>query len=351
MIPRELETSKLSATTINEACAWFAEFRSEDVDGKTRECFMEWLRISPTHIRAYLEIAGAYAELGPAEVKALLDVEALIASARAEPLFIELPSVPTSLRPRSRSAPRVWSLAASVFVIAVAVGLWQYSARDTYRTQIGEQRSFTLTDGSRIDLNARSRIRIRMSESDRRIDLLDGQAMFHVAKDANRPFIVRADEATVRAVGTAFDINFGARATTVTVVEGVVAVSAPLTQPEKRAEAHGSRLPTPTFVSAGEQVKVSGSTTTSPQAVNVAAVTAWTAHKLLFEGTPLLDVVEQFNRYNKRQIVIDDRTLERFQVSGYYPTTDPGSLLNFLRTEPQIEVIERADSTHLALKP
>ena len=84
--------------------------------------------------------------------------------------------------------------------------------------------------------------------------------------------------------------------------------------------------------------------------MNLAAATAWTQHKLVFEGTALQDVVEQFNRYNARQIVIDDNTLLTFQVSGYYATPDPASLLNFLRTEPHIEVVESGSVIHIKLK-
>lgn len=337
--------SGISDAAIDEASAWFVEFRLGEVDAKARERFIEWLRVSPMHIRAYLEIAGTYAEMGPPEARAHVDVAGLIAAARAESSVIELPVPTARVQAQAQSgSPRIgkphrarlWALAASVLALTVGLYLWQGYFRETYSTQIGEQRSLTLSDGSRIDLNARSRIRIRMSSEERRIELLDGQALFHVARDVTRPFVVHATGTTVRAVGTSFDINRGPGGITVTVLEGRVA-------------ARSAAEPKEILLSAGEQLRVPAVVAAlAPKPVNVAAVTAWTQHSLVFEGTPLQDVIEQFNRYNERQIVIDDRALDTFQVSGYYATPDPASLLNFLRSEPHIDVIESGDAVHIA---
>ena len=101
---------------------------------------------------------------------------------------------------------------------------WGLSKPTTYSTAIGEQRSFTLADGSTIELSPRSRVRVRLSDRERDIQLLDGQAFFTVTKDVNRPFVVAVDQARVRAVGTQFDVNKRRSGTTVTVLEGRVAV-------------------------------------------------------------------------------------------------------------------------------
>ena len=110
-----------------------------------------------------------------------------------------------------------------VLVIAGAIW-WQAEHFPIYATEIGERRSITLADGSTVDLNARSRVRIEFSKKERRVDLLDGQALFQVTKDKNRPFIVSSGDATVRAVGTQFDVYRRTNSTTVTVLEGRVAV-------------------------------------------------------------------------------------------------------------------------------
>ncbi len=76
----------------------------------------------------------------------------------------------------------------------------------TYATGIGEQRSIVLADGSTVDLNSRSKIRIRFSSERRGVELIEGQALFKVAKDHARPFVVDSDGTRVRAVGTQFDV-------------------------------------------------------------------------------------------------------------------------------------------------
>jgi transmembrane sensor len=73
---------------------------------------------------------------------------------------------------------------------------------------------------------------------------------------------------------------------------------------------------------------------------DTSVATAWLQKHLVFEETPLADVAEQFNRYSRRPLVIDDRTLQQVKISGIYSSTDPASLINFLRSQPGILVIE-----------
>lgn len=104
-----------------------------------------------------------------------------------------------------------WQLAsrvlAAAFVVAlVSVSAWLYAERNTYGTGIGEQRSITLSDGSIIELNAHSKVRVAFHDRERDLELLEGQALFRVAKNRNRPFVVHAGGTSVRAVGTQFDV-------------------------------------------------------------------------------------------------------------------------------------------------
>ena len=93
---------------IAEASAWFIEFRAGDADGDARVRFIEWLRRSPEHIHAYLEISGVWAELPTADPEGKIDIEALIERARGEPDVIPLPSdrrhpgmAPSALKPHT----------------------------------------------------------------------------------------------------------------------------------------------------------------------------------------------------------------------------------------------------------
>ncbi len=371
---------KLNRQILEEASTWFVDFRVGDVDSGSRERFDRWLRESPEHIRAYMEIAKTYVDLPAPSPQRKIDVEALIAHALPDSNVVPMEDHASPHRPGSPTAKcvqgthtgvhpvipghrRPWvkaaALAASMAIVGTASLLvfFALNRSSTYITQIGERRSITLVDGSTIDLNSRSEVRIRFSERERNVDLIDGQALFEVAKDKARPFIVRSGDTAVRAVGTQFDVYRRKNGTTVTVIEGRVAVLNS-THPIAGGEFHGGGAPflasgaaksasTPgsrssprlaegndkeggaILVSAGEQLTVTDHAVAAPAPADVAVAIAWVQRRLIFDASRLSDVVDDFNRYNRRQIIIEDRALDDFHVSGVYSSTDPASLLRF----------------------
>ncbi|MEO7207466.1 MAG: FecR family protein [Steroidobacteraceae bacterium] len=335
-----ISNGKTHPAIIAEASAWFIEFRAGDVDADARMRFIEWLRRSPEHIHAYLEISGVWADLPTADPAGKIDIAALIERARGEPDVIALPSD----RPRSSTAPAdvkphaVWrsrraavALTAAVLLASAAViFLDRGKFNATYTTGIGEQRTVQLMDGSTVELNARSTIQVHLTAEQRDVILLEGQALFRVAKDKQRPFVVRAGDAQVRAVGTEFDVYKKQTATVVTVVEGRVETYDELDSPGTAA----------IVLSAGEQLTVLPHVVTKPTRTDTAVATAWVQKRLIFEETPLSDVAEEFNRYNRRPLIIDDHELGNLKISGVYSSTDPASLINFLRNQNSIQVVE-----------
>src|SRR5882757_416589 len=209
-----------------EASVWFIEFRTGDMTAGDRARFYEWLRRSPDHIQAYLEIAEGWAELPTSDPEHRLDIQALLARAREsqDENVVSLSPRETALPNRQRRSMTAWaaSLAGVALVLGLAVWSYLYQA-NTYRTGVGEQRTVRLLDGSTIELNALSSIRVRLSKNTREVDLREGQALFRVAKDPARPSLVHSDGTTVRAVGTQFDVYRKSTATVVTVLEGRVA--------------------------------------------------------------------------------------------------------------------------------
>jgi transmembrane sensor len=227
----------------------------------------------------------------------------------------------------------------------------------TYATAIGEQRSLVLKDGSTVELNSRSKIAVRYSKQARHVELLEGQALFRVAKDANRPFVVKAGATSVRAVGTEFDVYQKRDGTVVTVVEGQVAILTdhPVTLPDHGVPATRASVPRPhnlqfpaidprrignIVIAAGEQLTVTPKEIQMAEHPNIANATAWTQRQLVFESASLADVAEEFNRYNDRQLIVGDPSLETFHVSGVFSSTDPASLIRFLRARPGLRIVE-----------
>ncbi len=335
-----VSTGKTHPAIVAEAAAWFIEFRAGDVHGEARLQFIEWLRRSPEHIQAYLEVSGVWDELPSSDPEGRIDVASLIARARGEPDVIALcrgtaaplhapaPAV-AALPPRRRRAALAMAAVALLATVTMLV-LRGGNLGGSYSTGIGEQRTVQLADGSTVELNARSTIQVQITEHERNVTLLDGQALFRVAKDKQRPFIVRAGDAQVRAVGTEFDVYKRQSATVVTVVEGRV----------ETFDASDSPGSAGVVLSAGEQLTVLPHTVTKPTRTDIAVATAWVQKRLIFEETPLSDVAEEFNRYNRRPLTIDDHELETLRISGVYSSTDPASLINFLRSQNSIQVIE-----------
>jgi transmembrane sensor len=334
-------TGKPHPAIVAEASAWFIEFRAGDVNDEARQHFLEWLRRSPEHIQAYLEVSGVWAELPTSDPEGKIDVTSLIARARNEADVIALapgspgpPHVrsPTELRMlRHRPRRAVLAIAVLALLASITIRFWGViNFGSSYATGIGEQRTIQLTDGSTVELNARTRIQVHLTDHQRDVALLEGQALFRVAKDSQRPFVVRAGDAQVRAVGTEFDVYRKENATVVTVVEGRVETY----EGSDGAGAMGIVL------SAGEQLTVLPHTVTKPRRTDTVVATAWVQKRLIFEETPLRDVAEEFNRYNRRPLTIDDRELQKVKISGVYSSTDPASLINFLRSQSSIQVIE-----------
>jgi transmembrane sensor len=229
------------------------------------------------------------------------------------------------------------ALAACVVLLLMLTGIvgWLYRGV-TYATGIGEQRTIRLADNSVIDLNARSTIRVHFSQDARTVELIQGQALFHVAKDTHRPFVVRSDGMAVRAVGTEFDVYRKQTGMVVTVLEGRVAVT-PTTH-ERNSSAATSQ--TSAILSAGEQLTVTPVAALRPHRADITVATAWTQRRLVFEETPLAEVAEEFNRYSVRQLNIDDPELARRPISGIYSSSDPSSVIGFLRAQPGLQVTE-----------
>ena len=286
---------------LQEACNWFIDCNEGALDAAGREHFNQWLRRSPEHVRAYLEISVAWESSDRLNGARPVDSAALVARAKGRKI-----------------APLLYALAAAA-LLAVGVGfLIQRNTSTTATTAADEQRSITLDDGSAVELNVRSQLRVRFSPAKRMVELVYGQALFKVEKDAARPFIVVSGGARMQAVGTEFDVYRKSTGTAVTVVEGRVAVTV-------------AGAAAPVLLSAGEQLMVAPRTVPHPVHIDAATATAWTQHKLVFDETPLSEAVAEFNRYNSRQMIIEDASLADYHIRGRFDTGDPDRLLQFLR--------------------
>lgn len=361
MGPRN-RTTQPNTQILDEAAYWLVELNEGEVDAAGRQEFDRWLRASPEHVRAYLQISALWEDAPLLAKDRDLDVDALLQRIVPKDNVVHLVDVAAARKDdAARSTSRMWLVrsgrgmavagaAALVIVIAVLLAAIKPWARE-YVTDIGEQRTITLLDGSTIELNSRSRARVAYTKSERGVELLDGQALFHVAKDPSRPFVVKCGVTRVRAVGTQFDVYRKDNGTTVTVVEGRVLVSnggssrsgQTLSAEVRQLVRRPGTVAAPpeaaaAVLNAGEQITVARNSPLLPSAADVETTTAWTHRRMVFKAAPLTDVATEYNRYNPRRLVIGSPALREFHISGVFAAADGVSLIEFLRAQPNLAV-------------
>lgn len=218
---------------------------------------------------------------------------------------------------RPATLRRLAQAVAAVFVVGVITtgGYWWLSRPDDYRANVGERRVITLSDGSKISLDADSEVTVRYSAHARSLQLLKGQARFDVAHDKSRPFSVVAGRQKVIATGTAFNIDMAGPKVLVTLIEGHVVVM------DENGDAMAVH-PRSIELRAGQQLSAGPSAQPEIAKADIQRVTAWTIGQLMFDDEPLSSVVERVNRYGGTQIVIADPSVGAMKISGVFNAGD-----------------------------
>lgn len=254
-------------------------------------------------------------------------------------------------------APTRWHWATALAVATGFVAIsplllyWPSAGSNEYVTGTGEHRSILLADGSTVTMNTQSRLRVRYSSRGRDVELVEGEALFSVAREANRPFRVHALQTIVEAVGTEFSVYLGKSAAQVVVTQGRVKMSASpppgpiILNPSGLAWTDETLLgferhATEVAVGAGHEARVSRASDTLPgfevdsrslSPEQLERRIAWTNGQLAFAGERLDEVVEQFNRYNWRKLRIADPQLADIRVGGWFRSTHVDEFVGVLR--------------------
>ena len=282
-----------------------------------------WLAADRRHWGAYARAQAVFAHSGRARA---LSGRPLVGPARA---------------PRRR---RVWAWAgaAAAAVVVAVVGLsWSPAPQNHYATSKGQILRVPLSDGSAITLDSDSAVRVDYSDDLRAIELLRGEALFDVAKNAQRPFVVNAEMTRVTAVGTSFAVSLSERRTNgveVLVREGIVDV----------ADVQGKVAPTRLQANARALAsRAHGIRIESVPADDLQQQLAWRQGMLSFNGDTLSTAVAQFRRYSDLQIVIDDPAVGSRRIVGLYSASDPLGFANSVATSLGLVVEQRGLSVHL----
>lgn len=279
-----------------------------------------WLAADPRHLGAYVRARAQWENLDR--------LSALHGPATAEsPRTAAAPVAPPNAR--GPAVSRRSFLAASAAAASVLGGglIWTAfrAGRSSYVSGIGEVRRISLADGSTMILNTATEVSVRLSEKWREIRLLRGEALFDVAHDKTRPFVVSVNDTTVRAVGTAFVVRLEAAEVDVTVTEGVVEVMDRQTARESAPRVAVGSSERARRVKANERAIIAREHVPEIAPIALAEANrrlAWREGMVDFDGESLATAVNEINRHNHRQIVIDDPLLAQRPIVGTFRATD-----------------------------
>jgi transmembrane sensor len=353
------DTEKLIA---EQAAEWL--IRLETATAQEREEFWNWVRQSPLHVREVLAAQACSAELGQLLREGRIDVDAFVRSANnvheignrdehARDDTLRAIPAPRRARLNAASSPanrtrRVIAAAAFFVALLAAAIVALYEMSDgRITTAAGEWQTKLLDDGSILQVGPRTKLLIEFTDERRVIRLSRGEALFHVAHDTQRPFLVETELATARAVGTAFAVSLDdAQQVRVTVQEGLVAVAR---RPYSQALRTSANAPPGQSITlkAGEQVAVTAASPLAAVQVDVETALAWTKRRLIFEHETVEQAAHEFNRRNKLQIEVLDPKLLGRAVRGVFEAADPESFAAYLGKQGAVVVMDENSGTLL----
>jgi transmembrane sensor len=311
-----------------DASAWLARLSGEHVVEQDGHAFEAWLAADPEHRAAYERALAHWHEF----------------EVRAEAVLAELTEAD---RRKARGARTRWGAWAAIGTGAVAAALAvvvlpppvREAPAQVYETARAQHRHLKLADGTTIDMDAETRLAVRMADNRRQVTLTRGQAIFDVVHDTARPFTVEAGGREIRDVGTQFEVRSRPDGLTVTVAQGRVEV-----RPEASA-AGQTYLLTP-----GQRLAIGEAGAEAVRLVDPQETFSWRSGRLVYRNQPLQDVVADPNREFPQQIDIGDPALARIPITGVIVLDDPTAVATRLSLMLPIKAVPSAQGLTLLRK-
>jgi transmembrane sensor len=305
-----------------EAHAWVRRLISGEATATDGEALKRWCGISPAHAAAFSVASQFWQAFGPAGQSLLDDEKAFIGnrqSAGQRPLI-------------ARRAVIGGALAASAAGFMIArppLGLWPSLSelRADYRTSVGEQRQLAVTDGISVQMNSRTSLSVGVGGDSNVIELIAGEVSFTAPERRSKPFSVIGAGGRASAVNARFDMRLLGSGACVTCLTDQVQV-------EYRGQV--------ATLGARQQVRYGSDGLAIAVTVDPAVVLAWQLGLMVFQMTPLAEVVEELNRYRTGRIVLLNSDLTRSPVNGRFRIDRP---------EEALTQIERAFGLHSRTLP
>lgn len=305
--PSEIDKRSVDA----QAASWFTHNRNTP-SRASRKDFALWMQ-TPEHARAYTQFVQLWDDL--AALKSLNQ------------------PVPLSTR-KARNWRPALALAAALVCALLAdnLGLPATHYAQIVAVNSEQPQTLELPDGSQLNVNAHTRLRVDFDAERRLIHLDKGQFYIDVAADKERPLFVDAGNARVRVVGTGFDLRRSRHELVLSVAHGQVALETP---GEDQAPALlGARQRATYDVARGSL---------SWQALSDQEVADWRGGHVAFRNRELSSLIDELSLYRPAEILLADPALGRYRVSGNLDVNDPDALLNALPALLPVKTVALAD--------
>lgn len=294
------------------AIAWVLRLHSASCTAKDRQDFIDWLAQTPEHQKLYQHF--------DAQWQALDRFKGLDSPVRREAL---------RYRPDRKLRKRVAGLAMAASVL-LALGLTAFTPDGWYGVDMrysathGSHETINLADGSHLELNSDTEVKIHLSRWQRSVELLRGEAFFSVVHESERPFVVTAANGRILDIGTEFDVYVQAETVLVAVEEGVVQVNA--NESRELTASHALA-----YNRNGEFITAS--------ADNVENLTAWRRGQLIFDNRRLDEVLAELGRYHNTQVRLASPALGKLKVSGSFRIDRLASALDTIASTLPVTIL------------
>ncbi|MCQ8879722.1 FecR domain-containing protein [Pseudoalteromonas shioyasakiensis] len=302
-----MKNTKNNTPSFEQAMQWLLRLQDNPSQEQLKQ-WQQWRQSDPENSRVFNQCLALDAKLNNLPPQTVDNLLALL-----------------STKEQQLRWPKRVALAASIAVAFVGISFYmQPSSEDIYSTAIGETSSFTLADGSEVMLDSNTSLSVHYDDHQRRVELHQGQAVFDVTKQLNRPFSVAVDEITVTVLGTRFNVNRVEDDAIISVEHGKVSVFDPtfgniLLLAEQGYYSYDDREVT---------------LTNKPFAL-------WQHGQIRFANTPLNHAIEQLNRYQVKQLQLGQAELARLTLSGTFQLDDIAITAQLLPKILPVEVVEK----------
>lgn len=327
-------------TSLGIAARYLARLGAADCTQTEREACERWIRSSAANARAFRDASSVS-----------LRVERMAASdARLQALTERALAAPQSSEPKRIRRPR---LAFAAGVLLATLTVWMATAvrsvdpngssmaAEIYHAPRNTAREVVLSDGSIVHIDAGSSISADLSSRERRVSVLSGRALFEVAHDVLRPFVVTANNTKTVALGTQFEVDKGDSETAITLVEGSIAVS----------ELRDDAMPWSELLKPGNRLSVvKDSSDRTRGDVETGSVISWSRGWLVFAGTRLDEAVSQINRYSSKKITLAEGSLGEMSIAGSFIAGESESIVNAMAEVLPLRAVDAGSQEILLFK-